>query len=211
MTEPARCADLEALREDVRAKALLWLATLRSAGGRAKHVVIGETARSVERQDWLYASGRTREGPVVTQLHGRSPNARHVAKYGEATAWDFWFRVPDLSPWDEGHPWTLAGVLGEYHGMRWGGRWKTADLGHLEFNGPNVATAKPVLRRGARGERVRMLQQSLAARGFVSVGPADGVFGARTERAVMAFEEAGGLRVDGEVDAVVALRLGIAS
>lgn len=210
MTEPPRCADLEALREDVRGRALLWLATLRSAGGRAKYVEIGETARSVARQDWLYASGRTREGPIVTQLHGRSPGARHVAKYGEATAWDFWFRVPDVSPWDEGHPWALAGVLGEYHGMRWGGRWTTADLGHLEFNGPNVATAKPVLRRGARGERVRMLQQSLAARGFV-LGHIDGIFGARTERAVMAFEEAGGLRVDGEVDAIVALRLGIAS
>jgi len=210
-SEPPRCSDLAALREDVRAKAILWLATVRTAGGRAKAVAIGETARTPERQDWLYASGRTRPGMRVTNLRGDDPAARHVARYGEATAWDFWFVAPGLSPWDPGHPWVLAGVVGEYLGLTWGGRWRQADLGHLEYNGPNPYTTPSAasLRVGSTGEIVRVLQQSLAARGF-DPGPADGVYGPRTEAAVRELQRLGGLEVTGIVDAITATRAGVA-
>lgn len=63
-----------------------------------------------------------------------------------------------------------------------------------------------VLRRGSRGERVRVVQQSLAARGF-DVGAADGVFGPRTEAAVRAFQTHAW--VTGKVDTATALRLGV--
>jgi hypothetical protein len=51
---------------------------------------------------------------------------------------------------------------------------------------------------GARGSQVRTLQRQLAAEGF-NPGTADGIFGARTQRAVEAFQRAKGLRVDGQV------------
>ena len=36
--------------------------------------------------------------------------------------------------WDGGDPvWQRLGVLGEALGLRWGGRWKTPDLGHFEY------------------------------------------------------------------------------
>jgi lysozyme len=52
-----------------------------------------------------------------------------------------------------------------------------------------------VLRRGARGDKVKQLQAALSRAGYdVAI---DGVFGAGTERAVRAAQAAGGLSVDG--------------
>jgi hypothetical protein len=51
---------------------------------------------------------------------------------------------------------------------------------------------------GSSGSSVRSLQQKLQAAGF-SPGGVDGDFGARTERAVRAFQQAKGLEVDGKV------------
>jgi len=55
-----------------------------------------------------------------------------------------------------------------------------------------------ILRKGSRGADVQRVQQLLADHGF-SPGPIDGIFGSRTELAVLAFQEAGSLRVDGLV------------
>lgn len=55
-----------------------------------------------------------------------------------------------------------------------------------------------ILRRGMRGEDVRELQNKLASLGY-DVGPIDGIFGPRTERAVIQFQKNNGLKVDGIV------------
>lgn len=55
-----------------------------------------------------------------------------------------------------------------------------------------------LLRRGMRGPQVRLLQEKLDELGF-SPGSADGIFGARTEAAVKAFQRANGLAADGIV------------
>lgn len=206
MTEPARISDLIALLPSFRLAAARWrdaLANALALDGRV--VVIGETIRSPERQDWLYASGRTRSGPIVTHVRGNDPRANHVQPAGQGRAFDFWFLADGLSPWDDSHPWELAGVLGEYLGMRWGGRWKSRDLGHLEW--PD-AQLRRVIRRGAKGPVVTRIQDALMMRGF-DPGPVDGVFGLRTETALRAFEAAAGLQIDGDLDAAVALQLGV--
>jgi hypothetical protein len=51
---------------------------------------------------------------------------------------------------------------------------------------------------GARGDDVRQLQQLLRSAGF-DPGPADGIFGAKTDAAVRAFQGSRGLAVDGKV------------
>jgi len=56
-----------------------------------------------------------------------------------------------------------------------------------------------VLRQGDRGEAVRDLHQRLVGAGHGAAGEDQGEFGAATERAVRAFQEARGLRVDGVV------------
>lgn len=50
--------------------------------------------------------------------------------------------------------------------------------------------------RGARGPEVKELQTRLAQLGYV-VGPLDGKFGAKTDRAVRNFQQEHGLKVDG--------------
>jgi peptidoglycan hydrolase-like protein with peptidoglycan-binding domain len=64
---------------------------------------------------------------------------------------------------------------------------------------PWLSTASeffPALKQGVCGPEVEYLQQQLQAAGFFE-GAVDGVFGARTKAAVMAFQRARGLEVDG--------------
>ncbi len=60
---------------------------------------------------------------------------------------------------------------------------------------------EPELRRGAKGDAVRRLQELLAAAGFAvdTSGGGVGTFGPRTEKAVRDFQAARGLDVDGIV------------
>jgi peptidoglycan hydrolase-like protein with peptidoglycan-binding domain len=57
---------------------------------------------------------------------------------------------------------------------------------------------RTTLRRGDRGPEVAALQRALNGARYVA-GPSDGVFGAKTRYAVIAFEKANGLAVDGVV------------
>ena len=61
-----------------------------------------------------------------------------------------------------------------------------------------VKDTRPTLRKGSGGEYVQLLQVALIARGY-SVGTkgADGIFGAKTEAAVIAFQKNNGLTADG--------------
>jgi peptidoglycan hydrolase-like protein with peptidoglycan-binding domain len=61
--------------------------------------------------------------------------------------------------------------------------------------------AEPVLQKGANDPAVNDLQDALKALGHFS-GPIDGVFGATTETAVKAFQQARGIAVDGIVGRV---------
>ena len=61
---------------------------------------------------------------------------------------------------------------------------------------PQLCSAAALLRYGDRGTAVREAQQALLRSGF-NPGPADGVFGPKTQAAVKAFQKARGLAVDG--------------
>ena len=56
--------------------------------------------------------------------------------------------------------------------------------------------AEPTLKKGAKGQAVKDLQEALKALGL-QPGPIDGVFGKKTEDAVKAFQKLKGLEVDG--------------
>ena len=66
--------------------------------------------------------------------------------------------------------------------------------------------AEPTLKKGAKGEAVKDLQEALAALGF-SVGEIDGVFGDATERAVRDFQASVGIDVDGVAGPVTWLNI----
>jgi hypothetical protein len=65
------------------------------------------------------------------------------------------------------------------------------------------------LRKGDTGDAVKTLQTGLKALGY-DVGTPDGDFGAATETAVSAFQQASGLPVDGVVGAATAAKLNAA-
>lgn len=70
-----------------------------------------------------------------------------------------------------------------------------------------AAAAQPVLRLGSRGSAVVTLQHRLTALHYFDVGPADGVFGAGTYHAVIAFQKVQGLTRDGIVGPATRARL----
>jgi N-acetylmuramoyl-L-alanine amidase len=70
-----------------------------------------------------------------------------------------------------------------------------------------TAAAQPVLRLGSRGSAVVALQQRLAALHYFDVGRADGVFGANTYHAVIAFQKVQGFTRDGIVGPATRARL----
>ena len=64
-----------------------------------------------------------------------------------------------------------------------------------ETSGPDLSQITQTLRRGSRGEGVRVLQQSLGMSG----NAVDGIFGPNTEAAVRQFQQNAGIQVDGVV------------
>ena len=63
------------------------------------------------------------------------------------------------------------------------------------------------LTRGARGDAVAQLQQSLVDAGFTPAGGVDGIFGSGTEAALRSFQSAAGISATGSVDSMTAARL----
>lgn len=60
----------------------------------------------------------------------------------------------------------------------------------------SITVFASTLSLGARGEDVKKLQEALNKAGY-SVGEADGIFGTKTKTALMEFQKANGLKVDG--------------
>lgn len=60
---PGQQRDMNLLHPTFRPRIERWLAKARSAGFNVR---VTETFRTMERQRWLYASGRSRPGPIVT-------------------------------------------------------------------------------------------------------------------------------------------------
>lgn len=72
---------------------------------------------------------------------------------------------------------------------------------------PDVAQAV-VLKQGSRGDSVKTVQQKLIRWGYLK-GSADGIFGAKTKAAVVAFQKKNGLTADGIIGTRTAQALGI--
>ena len=98
------------------------------------NIFITEAHRSQERQNYLYAQGRTRPGKVVTWTR----NSNHTG----AMAWDIAVSPP-LALYDKSVI-NKAGAIAIKFGITWGGTWKTPDTPHFEikstWNNPSKET-----------------------------------------------------------------------
>ena len=91
--------------------------------------------------------------------------------------------------------------------LRHGGRWRFAHVGADGFTLPEGTK----LQVGGENDPavVTDLQEALTAAGY-NPGAADGTYGEQTEAAVVAFQEANGLAVDGRVGPETAVALNAA-
>lgn len=110
----AECRDIEKLNPLVKAKLLLLQDKCKAQNLK---LGIGETYRSVERQDYLYAQGRTRPGAIVTHVRGSNMGSYHQ--------WNLAF---DVFQNVKGEAYNTAflnrvGAMGAALGLEWGGNW----------------------------------------------------------------------------------------
>lgn len=93
---------------------------------RGMPVRVVEGFRSVQKQDELYAQGRTKPGAIVTTARG----GESFHNYGVAV--DFVFRKEGYNATQK--QWEILGKVGESVGFEWGGRWtKFVDRPHFEM------------------------------------------------------------------------------
>lgn len=114
--------DINALTPTTAAACNQFLLAAAAAG---MSVFVTETLRTKESQAWLYASGRTRPGRILTG------NKAGTSKHETGCAFDVAFRGDVLYPSDE-HVWLKLGKIGEECGLYWGGRWESLDMVHFQ-------------------------------------------------------------------------------
>lgn len=127
--------DINQLRPDVRRKCALLLDRCTALG---LDLLVTQTWRSTEEQAELWAQGRTAPGRIVTYARPGTSNHEHVENGQPASlAFDVAFvegRDSNGKPlevvWDG--PWDVVGAIGEWCGLKWGGRWMKPDRPHFE-------------------------------------------------------------------------------
>ena len=108
-------------------------------------VTVFEGYRSGARQTWLYAQGRTRPGPIVTNA-----KTNLTSWHGYALAADVVHRTKFWEPFgsdkiaanrQKNEAWFAAvAAVFKKHGCNWGGDWTKPDTPHMQWRG---CTASP--------------------------------------------------------------------
>jgi len=120
-----QCRDLSKLHPFVKEVAELFLAECKKQG---LNISINETFRTIERQDYLYAQGRTRSGAIVTNSRGSAMNSYHQ--------WGLAFDIYNNVTGDAYNINVLnkAGAIGQSMGLEWGGSWAGfVDRPHFQY------------------------------------------------------------------------------
>lgn len=99
-------------------------------GRQGLSIKIGETMRTVEEQDALYALGRSKPGDIVTNAPGSSYSSYH--QWG--TAFDI-YRNDGQGAYNEaGGFFNRVGAVGISLGLEWGGKWTNfVDKPHFQL------------------------------------------------------------------------------
>lgn len=91
-------------------------------------IIITQTLRSVDEQNFLFAAGRTRPGKVVTNAKG----GYSLHNYG--VAFDFCPIIAGKAVYDNPDLFETVGKIGVGLGLEWGGDWKNfIDRPHFQF------------------------------------------------------------------------------
>lgn len=116
--------DVSKLYPDIRTRLAKVLTDMKD---HFKEMFVVEGYRSFERQNYLYAQGRTFKDnkKVTNSMPGDS-----LHNYGLAI--DLAFK--DSNPWAETHPWQDFGRIAKAHGFFWGNDFSSfVDKPHIQF------------------------------------------------------------------------------
>ncbi|QYF95753.1 M15 family metallopeptidase [Massilia sp. PAMC28688] len=80
-------------------------------------------------QDAIYAQGRTKPGPKVTNAKGGQ--SAHQFR----CAFDFVPTVNGKAMWNDAKAYDTCGKIAEALGFEWGGRYTNVDKPHCQFTG----------------------------------------------------------------------------
>jgi hypothetical protein len=107
------------------------------------HLAVTQGLRTMKEQAALYAQGRTTPGPIVTNAPPGSSWHNFGLAFDVALIQDGKLSWPN----DE-NLWLRIGLIGEAHGLEWGGRWKTiVDRPHFQrVQGLTLAQARAGMR-----------------------------------------------------------------
>lgn len=107
--------------------------------GQGLIIGIGESFRTKEEQDALYAKGRTAPGNIVTNAKGSSYSSHH--QWG--TAFDI-YRNDGKGVYTDGDGFfKKVGKIGKSIGLEWGGDWKSpVDKPHFQLPDWGSTTAR---------------------------------------------------------------------
>ena len=129
--------DISLLRPDVEANCRKWLERCKAVG---LNVLITNTVRDKEYQEYLYAQGRTRPGSIVT--NGRTPTF-HSNKVG--CAFDFCKNVKGHE-YDDTEFFRKAAMIAKEMGFSWGGDWKSfPDMPHIQWDNQGAWSSNMIL------------------------------------------------------------------
>lgn len=119
------CRDINELHPKVKELAEALLELCKREGLNIK---IGETYRTVERQDYLYEQGRTRPGNIVTNARGSSMSSYHQWRL----AFDIYQNIKGAEY--DSNILKRVGKLGQSIGLEWGGSWSSfSDTPHFQY------------------------------------------------------------------------------
>ena len=112
--------DINELTPEAEEACRMFLKACESEGLK---VLITETYRSQERQNELYAQGRTKSGKIVTW----TKNSRHTSR----RAWDICQNIKGQE-YSNTTFFKMCGEIAKSLGITWGGDWSTPDMPHFE-------------------------------------------------------------------------------
>ena len=129
--------DIARLRPDVAANCRKWLELCEGGG---LDVLITQTVRDREYQEYLYAQGRTRAGSIIT--NGKVPTF-HADTAG--LAFDFCKNIKGHE-YDDTAFFHKAAALAKSVGFSWGGDWKNfVDMPHIQWDNGGTWTGSMIL------------------------------------------------------------------
>jgi peptidoglycan L-alanyl-D-glutamate endopeptidase CwlK len=116
------CRDINELTPKAQKACRMFLEECKHQG---LNVLVTETYRSQERQNYLYEQGRTRKGKKVTW----TKNSRHTSR----RAWDICQNIKGQE-YSNTTFFRMCGKIAKSMGITWGGDWSTPDMPHFEIS-----------------------------------------------------------------------------